>query len=97
MRHEHVTGKSAIDGNSDGTRRVAQMFIATATQPASATTDPGIDGETLAYRDAGGLWTDRLDNARNFMAERKRQFPPSADIEPLVVSKFEATVLQMDI
>ena len=52
MRHQHVRGVAAVDGDAERAGRVAHVLVAALAQPALAAADPGVGGVELALRHA---------------------------------------------
>ena len=72
MRHQHVRGIAAVDGDAQRARRIAHMLVAPRAQPAFAAADPGIGGIALALVHALRLGAHRLHRAGDLVAEGER-------------------------
>ena len=91
-----MSGKAAVYGNPEVTRRVANILVTNLTGGASPTTDPGI------YRNlAAGFYVCvrpcALDSTGNFMTKRERECTPGTNIKPFFVAEYKVTILHVQV
>ena len=97
MRHHHVRGVAAVDGDAERPRRIAHMLVAPRAQPALAAADPGIGRVLLALDGALGVGSGGFHGPGNLVPERERQLPAAAHVELLAAAEVEIAVLQMEV
>ena len=97
MRHQHVGGIAAVDGDAERAGRIAHVLVAARAQPALAAADPGIGGVELAWRHALRLGARRLHGAGDLVAQGEGQRAVAAHIELLAAAQIEIAVLQVDV
>jgi len=101
MRHQHVRGKSAVDGNAEVAVGGAQVFLAGAAGRALAATDPrkhrNLGAGYCVGTDFLGLRPGAFDSAGDLVAERERQRAPGAHVELLAVAEQEIAVLHVQV
>ena len=68
MRHHHMRGVTAVDGDAERSRRIAHVLVATRAQPAFAAADPRIGRVLLALDGALSVGPGGLHSAGNLMA-----------------------------
>ena len=73
----------------------AQILLAAAAGGAGPTTDPGINGNTVADDRRIGVAADAFDYAGDFMTECEGQRASGADVELLVGAEGEVAILQV--
>jgi hypothetical protein len=97
VRHQHVTGKAAVDGDAEEALLGAEVLVAVGAVAALAAADPGEDRLLLSDQILRRIGADFLDHARDLMAERERQRHAARGIELLAAAKVSVTILNVQV
>src|SRR6202011_3239108 len=97
MLDQHVRCEATVDHDSEMARVAADVFVTGPACSARAAADPGIDGDRPADPRVPGLGACALDAAGDLVAKGERQRTATADVQSLVATELEITILHMQV
>src|SRR5436309_9043537 len=97
MRHQDMSGKTAIRRDAEMMMRRAHVLFARPAGGACPTANPRINRNVAADARALRALPRRFDHAGDLVAQREWQSAVFGDVEPLVTAQREITVLHVQI
>src|SRR5690349_3349449 len=97
VRHQHMGGKAAVDGDAEEALLDAEVLVAGETVAALAAANPGKYRLLLADHIHADLGADLIDDAGELMAERKWERHAARGVELLAAAEIGIAVLDVQV
>ena len=97
VRHQHISCKTAVNGDAEMMMCGAHVLFAGAASRAGAAANPGIHRDLSSDLGTIGVFPGRFNDAGDLVPKRERQSAVFADIEAFLAAEREIAVLHMQI